>query len=91
MPVYARDILHLGPWGLGLLRAAPGAGAVLTAAFLATSPIRDQAGRILLVFVALFGVFTIVFGLSTITWLSIVALGLIGAADMVSVVIRETL
>lgn len=91
MPVYARDILHLGPWGLGLLRAAPGIGAVLTAAFLATSPIRDKAGQILLVFVALFGVFTIVFGLSTIAWLSILALALIGAADMVSVVIRETL
>lgn len=91
MPVYARDILQLGPWGLGLLRAAPGAGALLTAAFLATSPIRDQAGRILLVFVALFGVFTIVFGLSTIAWVSMLALALIGAADMVSVVIRETL
>jgi MFS family permease len=91
MPVYARDILQLGPWGLGFLRAAPGVGAVLTAAFLATSPIRDHAGRILLVFVALFGVFTIVFGVSTITWVSILALALIGAADMVSVVVRETL
>ncbi len=91
MPVYARDILHLGPWGLGLLRAAPGVGAVLTAAFLATSPIRDKAGHVLLVFVALFGIFTIVFGLSTVAWLSILALALIGAADMVSVVIRETL
>ena len=91
MPIYARDILQLGPWGLGLLRAAPGVGAVLTAAFLATSPIRDKAGKVLLVFVALFGVFTIVFGLSTVAWLSILALALIGAVDMVSVVIRETL
>lgn len=91
MPVYARDILQLGPWGLGLLRAAPGVGAVLTAAWLATSPIRDKAGQILLLFVALFGVFTIVFGLSTIAWVSILALALVGAADMVSVVIRETL
>jgi MFS family permease len=91
LPVYARDILELGPWGLGLLRAAPGIGALLTAAWLATSPIRDHAGRILLVFVALFGVFTVAFGLSTLTWLSIAALALIGAADMVSVVIRETL
>jgi MFS family permease len=91
MPVYARDILELGPWGLGFLRAAPGIGAVLTAAFLATSPIRDHAGRILLVFVALFGVFTILFGVSTLAWLSIIALALIGAADMISVVIRETL
>ncbi|MES2624388.1 MAG: MFS transporter [Pseudomonadota bacterium] len=91
LPVYARDILVLGPWGLGLLRAAPGIGAVLTGVFLATSPIRDHAGRILLMFVALFGVFTIVFGISTITWLSVIALALIGAADMVSVVVRETL
>ncbi len=91
MPVYARDILQLGPLGLGFLRAAPGIGAVLTAAFLATSPIRDHAGRILLMFVALFGVFTIMFGVSTWAWLSIIALALIGAADMVSVVIRETL
>lgn len=91
MPVYARDILDLGPWGLGFLRAAPGIGAVLTAGFLAASPIRDHAGRVLLVFVGLFGVFTILFGVSTITWLSVIALALIGAADMVSVVIRETL
>jgi len=91
MPVYARDILQLGPLGLGFLRAAPGIGAVLTAAFLATSPIRGHAGRILLMFVALFGVFTIMFGVSTWAWLSIIALALIGAADMVSVVIRETL
>lgn len=91
LPVYARDILELGPWGLGMLRAAPGVGALLTAAWLATSPIKDHAGHILLVFVALFGVFTIAFGLSTLTWLSIAALALVGAADMVSVVIRETL
>ena len=91
MPVYARDILELGPWGLGFLRAAPGIGAVLTAGFLAASPIRDHAGRILLIFVALFGVFTILFGISTLTWVSVIALALIGAADMVSVVIRETL
>jgi len=91
LPVYARDILQLGPWGLGFLRAAPGVGAVLTAAWLASSPIRDHAGRLLLVFVALFGVFTILFGLSTITWVSILALALVGAADMVSVVVRETL
>ena len=91
LPVYARDILELGPWGLGFLRAAPGVGAITMAAYLATYPIRDHAGRILLVFVALFGFFTAVFGLSTITWVSIIALALIGAADMVSVVIRETL
>ncbi|MES2605242.1 MAG: MFS transporter [Pseudomonadota bacterium] len=91
LPVYARDILQLGPWGLGLLRAAPGIGAVLTGALIAANPIRDHAGRILLVFVALFGLFTVGFALSTTAWLSIVLLGLIGATDMVSVVIRETL
>lgn len=91
LPVYARDILELGPWGLGFLRAAPGVGAITMAVCLATYPIRDHAGRILLIFVALFGFFTAVFGLSTITWLSIIALAFIGAADMVSVVIRETL
>jgi MFS family permease len=58
---------------------------------LTTYPIRDHAGRILLTFVAIFGVFTVVFGFSTITWVSVVALALVGAADMVSVVIRETL
>ncbi len=91
LPVYARDILELGPWGLGLLRAAPGVGAIIVAVFMATYPIRDHAGRILLIFVALFGFFTAIFGLSTITWVSILALALVGAADMVSVVIRETL
>ncbi|MGD9843076.1 MAG: MFS transporter [Steroidobacteraceae bacterium] len=91
LPVYARDILHLGPWGLGLLRAAPGVGALLTAATLTWVPIRDHAGRLMLGFVALFGLFTLLFGLSTNVWLSIVLLALVGAADMISVVIRETL
>jgi MFS family permease len=91
LPIYARDILHLGPSGLGLLRAAPGIGALAMAAVLAAFPIRDHAGRIMFVCVALFGVFTVVFGLSTAPWLSILALVMLGAADMVSVVIRETL
>ena len=91
LPVYARDILEVGPWGLGLLRAAPGVGAVSMALYLARYGIRDQAGRILFVFVALFGLFTLVFGLSTSVPLSIVALVLMGACDMVSVYIRETL
>jgi MFS family permease len=91
LPVYARDILQLGPWGLGLLRAAPGIGAVLTALLLAVFPIRDHAGRLMLVCVALFGIFTVGFGLSTQAWLSILMLALLGAADMISVVIRETL
>lgn len=91
MPAFARDILHLGPWGLGLLRAAPGVGAISMAGLLAASPIRDHAGRIMFAGVALFGVFTAVFGLSQWAILSIVALVGLGAADMVSVVIRETL
>ena len=91
MPIYARDILDLGPWGLGLLRAAPGVGALGVAVWLAGHPIRDRAGVVMFVFVALFGVATIVFGLSTTAWLSIVALAGLGAADMVSVYVRETL
>jgi MFS family permease len=91
LPVYARDILELGPWGLGLLRAAPGIGAIAVAVWLTGHPIRDHAGVIMLFFVAMFGAFTIVFGVSTIPWLSIVALAILGATDMISVYIRETL
>jgi MFS family permease len=91
LPVYARDILELGPWGLGLLRAAPGMGAICVAIWLTGHPIRDHAGIVMFVFVALFGAFTVVFGLSTIPWLSILALAMLGATDMISVYIRETL
>ena len=91
LPVYARDILEVGPWGLGLLRAAPGIGAIAMAVLLHRFPIRDHAGVILFVCVTLFGVFTIVFGVSTAVWLSIAALMAMGAVDMVSVVLRETM
>ena len=91
LPVYARDILELGPWGLGLLRAAPGIGAIGVAIWLAGHTIRDHAGIIMLAAVALFGAFTIVFGVSTLAWLSIFALAMLGATDMVSVYVRETL
>ena len=91
MPIYARDILEVGPWGLGLLRSAPGVGAVAVALWLSKYPIRERAGTILFVFVAAFGLFTVVFGLSTWVPLSIAALALMGASDMVSVYIRETL
>ncbi|MHC1547485.1 MFS transporter [Phyllobacterium sp. K27] len=91
LPVYARDILELGPWGLGMLRAAPGVGAILTAVWLTGHPIRDHAGLIMFAFVAMFGLLTIMFGVSNLAWLSIVVLALMGAADMVSVYIRETL
>ncbi|MCU0830029.1 MAG: MFS transporter [Rhizobiaceae bacterium] len=91
LPVFARDVLDLGPWGLGLLRAAPGIGAVAMAAWIAAHPIRDHAGLIMFAGVALFGVFTLTFGFSTVAWLSIASLALLGAADMVSVQVRETL
>ena len=91
LPAYARDILEVGPWGLGLLRAAAGIGAIVTGVWLAARPIGDHAGLIMFACVALFGLFTIVFGLSTLVWLSVAALALAGAADMVSVYIRETL
>lgn len=91
LPVYARDILELGPWGLGLLRASPGIGALAVAVWLTGHPIRDRAGIMMFAFVALFGVFTVVFGVSTVPWLSIVALAMLGATDMVSVYVRETL
>lgn len=91
LPIYAEEILKLGPEGLGWLRAAPGIGAIITAALLAAFPIKDHAGRIMFVCVGLYGLFTVVFGLSTLAWLSILALILLGAVDMVSVVIRETL
>jgi len=91
LPVYAKDILHAGPQELGFLRAAPGVGAIVMALWLTRFPVRDHAGRILFVFVGLFGAFTVLFGLSTTVWISIPALALVGAADMVSVTIRETI
>jgi MFS family permease len=91
MPVFARDILATGPWGLGLMRAAPGIGAVAVALWLTRHPIRDNAGKILFVFVAGFGFFTALFGVSTNARLSIAALMALGACDMVSVYIREVL
>jgi MFS family permease len=91
LPVYARTILHTGPWGLGLLRSAPGVGAALMAIVVAHRPIHRRAGLTMLLAVAAFGVFTIVFGISHSLILSLVALLLTGAADMVSVIIRATL
>lgn len=91
LPVYAREILRTGPWGLGLLRAAPGVGAAIMAILLAYRPLRRRVGKVMLVCVAGFGVFTIVFGISRSLTLSLVSLLLVGACDMVSVVIRGTL
>jgi MFS family permease len=91
LPVYAREILHTGPWGLGLLRSAPGVGAAVMAVALAHWPLRGRSGIALLWSVAGFGVFTIVFGLSRSLTISLVALLLLGASDMISVIIRATL
>jgi MFS family permease len=91
LPAYARDILHTGPWGLGILRSAPGVGAGAMAILLAYRPLRRRVGVTMLWCVAAFGIFTIVFGLSRSLAASLIALILAGASDMVSVVIRATL
>ncbi len=91
LPIFATDILHVGPWGLGLLRSAPSAGALLMALVLAHRPALRNAGVSLLWCVAGFGVGTIVFGLSTWFPLSLAMLFALGALDNVSVVIRQTL
>ena len=91
LPVYARTILNTGALGLGVLRAAPGLGAVLMAAILAHRPLRRNAGATMLWSVAGFGIFTIVFGLSRSLPVALLALLMVGACDMVSVVVRHTL
>jgi MFS family permease len=91
MPIFAKEVLTLGPWGLGLLRAAPGIGAIVVAVLLAFHPIRHHAGAMMFAGVAMFGAATVVFGLSATPWVSITALVVMGAADMVSVYVRETL
>ena len=91
LPIYAKDILMVGPWGLGLLRAAPAFGALATSVVLSRWPMQEKVGRKLLSSVAVFGVAIMVFAVSTSFWLSMAALALSGAADMVSVVIRQTL
>jgi len=91
LPIFARDILATGPWGLGILRSAPAVGAALTAILLAMKPLQRRAGRIMFACVALFGVATIAFGMSHSMVLSVVALFVIGASDMVSVFVRQQL
>ena len=91
MPIYAKDIFHTGPWGLGVLRAAPAFGAIAVSLFLARWPLRKRVGMKLLVSVGVFGVSIMVFAFSQIFLLSFFALMISGAADMVSVVIRHTL
>jgi MFS family permease len=91
LPMFAKDILHVGPWGLGLLRGAPAAGALLMSLGLAHWPVQRGAGPVLLGAVAVYGASMLGFALSTALLLSIVMLAVSGAADMVSVVIRQSL
>ena len=91
LPVYAREILRVGATGLGALRSAPGVGAVIVAVVAAHWPIRRKAGVAMLSCVFLFGLLTIVFGLSRSFPLSLIALAVLGASDMVSVIVRHTL
>ncbi|OWJ91322.1 MFS transporter [Pseudomonas sp. A46] len=88
LPVFAKDILLTGPWGLGLLRSAPAVGALLMSFWLARFPIERNVGRIMFTAVGVFGVATIAFGLSTSFWFSLAVLAVLGAADMISMVIR---
>ena len=91
LPIYARDILRTGPWGLGILRSAPAVGAAVVAVWLAHFPIRGRVGQRMFFCVALFGLATIGFALSRSFALSLFALVIVGASDMVSVVVRGTL
>ena len=91
LPIFAKDILEVGPTGLGLLRAAPAVGALIAAALIARYPIRRRAGPKLLVVVAGFGICMVAFGLSRQMWLSMLALALGAGLDMVSVVLRSTI
>ena len=91
LPAYARDVLHVGPTGLGLLRTAPGVGAALAAVVLAFSPMARHVGRWMFAGVALFGIATIVFGLSHVFIVSLLALLVLGIGDMASVYIRHML
>ena len=91
LPAFAKDILHAGPQGFGLLRMGPALGATVVGLYLAARPIRAKAGLIMLSGVAVFGAATVVFGYSRFIWLSVVALAVLGGADMLSVYIRQTL
>ena len=91
MPIFAHDILHAGPKGLGLLRAMPSLGALVVSLSLVFRPIKHRAGRLMMICVGIFGAATVVFGLSRTMWISMVALVVIGASDMVSVVVRSSI
>jgi MFS family permease len=91
LPIYAKDILATGPWGLGLLRAAPAVGALVVGVVLAQRPLARHVGRRMFISVAIYGAAIVVFGVSRDFTLSMIALAVSGAADMVSVVVRQTL
>ncbi|HEY3707354.1 MAG TPA: MFS transporter, partial [Terracidiphilus sp.] len=91
MPIFANEILQTGPRGLGLLRAAPAVGALCTSLVLARFPLQRKAGKRLFISVAIFGAATALFGVSRNLWLSLAALAVLGAADMISVIIRGSL
>ena len=91
LPIFAVDILHSGPHGLGLLRAMPSLGALAVSMSLLASPMKRNAGKKMLVCVAIFGAATVVFGLSRNIWLSCAALVVVGASDMISVVVRSSI
>jgi len=91
LPVFAKDVLHVGPAGLGVLRAAPAVGATVSAVILTRWPVARHAGRTLLTVVGLYGASIVVFGLSQWMWLSLLALAVGGGLDMVSVVLRQTI
>jgi MFS family permease len=91
LPIYARDILDVGAWGAGVLRSAPALGALVAAAILARRPVRKKGGLYLFAGFALVGAATIVFGLSSNLFLSIATLSFMGAGDMLSSVVRQTL
>ncbi len=91
LPVFARDVLHAGPQGFGLLRSGVALGAAPMALFLANRPLQRHAGKVMFIAVGVFGAATVVFGLSTWLWLSVAMLATLGAADMLSVYVRQTL
>jgi hypothetical protein len=91
LPIFARDILEAGPWALGLLRSAPAVGALTMSVLIAVRPLERHAGRIMFASVAVFGLATVIFALSTSIVLSVLALFVLGASDTISVVIRSSL
>jgi MFS family permease len=91
LPIYAKDILHSGPWGFGILRAMPALGALTVSLVMTVRPIKRDAGKLMLFCVGIYGMATVIFGISRTMWISLLALVIVGASDMVSVVIRASI